>query len=134
MRRPTLNFVVDAVAFAAFALLTATGVLMRYTLPPGSGHSTTVWHLDRHDWGAIHFAIAAFFLAALAAHLVLHWRWIANAIRGRPREGSAWRMALGAIGLLALLALAAAPLLAPVEQREPLGRGPAPHGAAGMPR
>jgi uncharacterized membrane protein HdeD (DUF308 family) len=134
MRRPVWNLVVDAVAFAAFVLLTATGVLMRYALPPGSGRHTTVWDLDRHGWGALHFAIAVVFLAALAVHLVLHWRWIANAIRGRPREGSGWRMALGLIGLLALLALAAAPFVAPVEQRQPEGRGPGPHGAAGFPR
>lgn len=66
MRRPTLNLVVDSVAFAGFVFLTTTGVLMRYVLPPGSGHRTLVWGLGRHDWGAIHFWIATVFLGVLA--------------------------------------------------------------------
>ena len=52
MKRTTQNFVIDTVAFAGFVFLTATGVLVRYVLPPGSGHHTTVWGLDRHEWEA----------------------------------------------------------------------------------
>jgi hypothetical protein len=74
MKRPNVNFAVDCLGFAGFVLLTATGVLMRYVLPPGSGHSTTIWTLDRHEWGSIHFWIAIAFLAVLAFHLFLHWR------------------------------------------------------------
>ena len=51
MNRTWVNFVIDTVAFVAFVLLTTTGVLMRYLLPPGSGHYTTIWGLDRHEWG-----------------------------------------------------------------------------------
>ncbi len=116
MKRPTVNLSVDAAAFAAFVLLTSTGVLLRYVLPPGSGHRTILWGLDRHDWGQIHFWISMAFLACLAIHLVLHRRWIASMTRGRPREGSALRVALGIVGLLALLAAAAAPFFAEVEQ------------------
>ena len=43
MNRTTLNFVVDTAAFVGFVLLTTTGVLMHYLLPPGSGHHTTIW-------------------------------------------------------------------------------------------
>jgi hypothetical protein len=116
MKRPNLNFIVDFLGFAGFVLLTATGVLMRYVLPPGSGHSTTIWALDRHEWGSIHFWIAIGFLAVLALHLFLHWRWIVTLMSGRPREGSGARVALGTVGLAALLALSAAPFLSPVER------------------
>ncbi len=116
MRRPTLNLLIDSVAFAGFVFLTTTGVLMRYVLPPGSGHRTVVWGLDRHEWGAVHFWIAAGFLGVLAFHLFLHWKWILNAVRGRPREGSGARVGLGLVGLLAVLALAAAPLVSSVER------------------
>src|SRR4051794_18528135 len=61
MNRTTLNFVVDTAAFVGFVLLTTTGVLMHYLLPPGSGHRTTIWGLDRHDWGQVHFWISAVF-------------------------------------------------------------------------
>ena len=116
MKRPNVNFAVDCLGFAGFVLLTATGVLMRYLLPPGSGHSTSIWTLDRHEWGSIHFWIAIAFLAVLAFHLFLHWRWIATLMSGRPREGSGARIALGTVGLAALLALAIAPFLSPVER------------------
>jgi hypothetical protein len=115
MKRPTLNFAIDAVAFAGFVLLATTGVLMRYILPPGSGRFLTIWGLDRHEWGQIHFWISFIFLGILAVHLVLHWRWILNVIIGRPREGSGFRAGLGIVGLLGLLALSISPLLSPVE-------------------
>jgi hypothetical protein len=127
MKRPNVNFVVDFLAFSGFVLLTATGVLMRYVLLPGSGHFTTIWTLDRHEWGSIHFWIAIAFLAVLALHLFLHWRWIATLMSGRPREGSGARVALGTVGLLALLTLAVAPFLSPVEREDGSPRWPQAH-------
>jgi hypothetical protein len=129
MKRPNVNFAVDCLGFSGFVLLSATGVLMRYVLPPGSGRSNTVWTLDRHEWGSIHFWIAVAFLAVLACHLFLHWRWIATLLRGRPREGSGARVALGTVGLAALLALAIAPFLSPVERS-----GPGPGSPVALPR
>jgi hypothetical protein len=89
---------------------------MRYLLPPGSGHFSTIWGLDRHEWGTIHFWISALFFLILAFHLVLHWRWLVSVVTGRPREGSGLRVGLGIVGLVAVVALAMAPLLTPVEK------------------
>jgi hypothetical protein len=116
MKRSRLNFIVDALGATGFVFLTATGVLVRYVLPPGSGHHTTVWGLDRHEWGALHFWIAVGFLGALAVHLFLHWRWILSVLRGQPRAESGTRLALGVLGLLAVLALAVAPFYSAVER------------------
>lgn len=116
MRKPTRNLIVDSLAFTGFLLLTTTGVLMRYVLPPGSGRRAAIWGLDRHGWGELHFWIAVGLLLVLALHLVLHWRWILSVVRGRPREGSGLRVGLGLTGLAALVALALAPLLTPVER------------------
>lgn len=127
MKQPTSNLVIDTSAFAAFVLLTSTGVLLRYVLPPGSGRRTTIFGLDRHGWGEIHFWISVAFLALLAVHLVVHRRWIVTMMKGRPREGSGVRVALGLVGLLALLAAAAAPFLAGVEEAP---RGSGRHGGA----
>ncbi len=119
MRKATLNFIVDAIAFVAFVFLAATGVLVRYVLPPGSGHFATLWSMDRHDWGELHFWIAVALLAALALHLLLHWRWIVNMIKGKPREkGGGVRLGLAAIALFALAGLAAAPFFVTVEQTD----------------
>jgi len=127
MKRPNLHFIVDYLGFAGFVVLTATGVLMRYVLPPGSGRSTTLWTLDRHEWGSVHFWIAIAFLAVLALHLFLHWRWIVTLMSGRPREGSGARVALGTVGLVALLALVIAPFLSPVERASGALRTPGAH-------
>ena len=127
MARPKVNFVVDSCGFAGFVLLTATGVLMRYVLPPGSGRFTTLWTLDRHGWGNIHFWLAISLLSVLVIHLFLHWRWIATVVKGRPREGSGARVALGTVGLFALLALAIAPFASPVERSGGELRAPGPH-------
>jgi hypothetical protein len=120
MKRTTLNLSVDA---AAFVVLASTGVLVRYVLPPGSGRRSQVWGLDRHEWGTIHFWIAAAFLAVLAIHLVLHWRWITAVIAGKRSDASGARFGLGAVGLLAVVALAFAPLVSPVERVAPDLRG-----------
>jgi len=89
MRRNDWNFIIDAAALAAFLLLLSTGILIRYVLPPGSGHSLALWGMDRHGWGAIHFWIAVAFLVLMAVHLVLHWSWIACMIHWRRPEGEA---------------------------------------------
>jgi hypothetical protein len=115
MKHSKLNSLVDAISFAAFLFLTTTGVLVRYILPPGSGRFTTLWGLDRHDWGDIHFWLALIFFACLSAHLFLHWKWIVFLFKGKKREGSGVRVGLGIVGVITLLALALAPLLVPVE-------------------
>ena len=108
MRRPALNLVVDAIAFAGFVFMTASGVLLRFVLPPGSGHRTSIWGLNRHEWGGIHYWTAVALLAALSVHVVLHGKWIVHMVRGQQREGSGIRVALGLVALVAILALAAA--------------------------
>jgi hypothetical protein len=114
MNRTRLNLIIDIVAFIGFVALTTTGVLMRYILPPGSGHYSTIWGLDRHEWGGIHFWISLGFFLILAFHLVTHWRWIVSVVKGKPREGSGMRAGLGIVGLVTVIALAASPLVAPV--------------------
>ncbi len=115
MKRTNLNFIIDTIAFLGFVLLTTTGVLMRYLLPPGSGSYSTIWGLDRHEWGGIHFWISVVFFSILALHLVLHWRWIASVVTGKDHEASGIRAGLGIVGLITVIALAVSPLLSPIE-------------------
>jgi hypothetical protein len=124
LNRPNVNLVVDAVAFICAVLLVVTGFLLEYTLPPGSGRLGTegfgagphksillLWGLSRHEWGNIHFWIAISLLTVLSFHLVLHWRWIVAMAKGKPKEGSGIRIALGILALISLLALSLAPFL-----------------------
>jgi len=133
MKRTTLNFLTDAAGFVGFVLLATTGVLVRYVLPPGSGKHTHVWGLDRHEWGAVHFWVSVAFLAVLAVHVVLHWRWVLAVVAGKAAEASGMRFALGVVALLAVLGLAVAPLVSPVqrEHAEPGSRPAAAPDAAG---
>lgn len=124
MKRTTLNYWTDAVAFAGFVFLATTGILLRYQLPPGSGrvesigggrHSaektvSALWGLTRHEWGNVHYYIALALMAVLAFHLALHWKWIVCVTRGKPVEGSGYRLLLGILGLAGILLLATAPL------------------------
>jgi hypothetical protein len=127
MKRTTLNFWTDALAFIGFAFLTTSGILLRYQLPPGSGRMeamgggqralekpvSVLWGLTRHEWGDVHYYVALGLMAVLAFHLVLHWKWIVCVTQGKPVEGSGYRLGLGVIGLVAVLLLAAAPLFVP---------------------
>ena len=110
------NFIVDIFAFICFVFLISTGIILYYSLPKGSGHSNTIWNLDRHEWGNIHFWIAVLFLLILALHFVLHWKWIVSLTKGRPRTNSRNRTAMGLVGLVALVAIALAPIITPVQR------------------
>jgi hypothetical protein len=138
MRKYQRDFVVDGLVFTLFVLLVATGALMKFVLPKGSGESLAVWGLGRHDWGSVHFWIAVGLLSAIALHLLFHWSWISAVVRGRPRELGARRVMLGLVAVAGLLAVAVVPIVSPVRQtgkpaeREmeaqaaPAARAPAP--------
>ena len=115
MKASKKNFIVDIFAFICFVFLVSTGIILFYNLPKGSGHSSTIWNLDRHEWGNIHFWIAVSFLLILALHFVLHWQWIVSLTKGRPLTNSRNRVALGLVGLFALVAIAIAPIITPVQ-------------------
>lgn len=128
-KRITITFAVDVLAFVFFVLLVATGLLTRYALPPGSGSLqgvggpsagerpiTLIWGLTRHEWGDLHFYVAVALMGVLALHLFQHWRWIGARVRGQSEGKSGWRAALGTVGLVAILGIAAAPFFSPKEQ------------------
>jgi hypothetical protein len=116
MNKSTTNFIVDAVAFAAMMLLAATGVLIRYVLPPGSGHFSQLWEMDRHQWGQIHFWIAVVLVSTVALHFVLHWHWVVCMVKGRPGSGSAMRIGLAIVGVLVLAGLVVAPFVGRIQE------------------
>jgi hypothetical protein len=101
MKRVTLNFIVDSVSFLTLLGLTVTGFIIKSVLPPGSGghgrelhggrgigEIKSLWSMTRHEWGDIHFYLAALFIVLMIVHLVLHWTWIKNCFKSilRPRE------------------------------------------------
>jgi hypothetical protein len=129
MNRTKLNLVVDSLALACAVFMVATGFILEYVLPPGSGRLGTeghgvgpggmhrpiqlLWGLTRHEWGDVHFWTALILMATLSLHLVLHWRWIVSVVKGQRPEGSGIRVAVGILAFVSLLALAVAPFVSP---------------------
>ncbi|HBQ60079.1 MAG TPA: hypothetical protein DD671_10775, partial [Balneolaceae bacterium] len=75
MRKHTQNVLLDVCLFVGFIGLIATGIILYFVLPPGSRQDTFAV-LTRHQWGDIHFWIAAAFTAFIALHLTLHASWL----------------------------------------------------------
>ncbi|MBN1510966.1 MAG: DUF4405 domain-containing protein [Phycisphaerae bacterium] len=92
MRRSSLNLLIDALATLVMLALIATGLVVRYTLPAGSGGhgrggGLVLWGLDRHGWGDVHFWLAVAVGVLMVLHVALHWRWVCATIRHVLRRG-----------------------------------------------
>ena len=130
MKRSSLISLIDVLAFISFLFLIATGLLLEFVLPAGSGglesHGggrgagnrlvTLVWGLTRHEWGTIHFWVSITFLIVMGLHLFIHWRWIVVSFKGKNQRESHLQAFIGLAALLGLLALAMALILGPKEQ------------------
>lgn len=77
--------VVDLIGALLLLALAASGGVLHWYLPPGSGHAEggrlpkMLFGMTRHDWGDVHFVLSLVFLAVMAIHLWQHRAWI----RGR---------------------------------------------------
>ena len=110
MRRNTLNFITDAVTLLVMLAMIASGLLLRYVLPPGSrgGSGLSLWGWTRHDWGDLHFWLAASLAALLLVHVALHWSWVCTTVKRFVRPDAplvcTWRRNVYGGALVALLA------------------------------
>ncbi|MBL7112525.1 MAG: DUF4405 domain-containing protein [Bacteroidales bacterium] len=117
-----LNIIIDTVAFIEFVFISTTGLLVKYTLPAGSGHYATIWGLDRHEWGNLHFWVCIAFLATLMIHLILHWKWIFFRLRGKKSDDSGIRFGMGIFGFVMLIIVGLIPMFSSVEYESRPGR------------
>lgn len=110
MKRNTLNFWIDIVTFVVMISLMATGLLIHYVLPPGTGgggnrEGLTLWGWGRHDYGDIHFYLALALIILIIIHIWLHWSWVCVTIKNMLgiKSYSRSRHALYGVFLLVLL-------------------------------
>jgi hypothetical protein len=118
LTKSAANVIVDTVALMAFVVLAASGALIHYTLPPGSGHFRTLWGLDRHQWGDLHFWIAIVLVGLMVLHVYLHWSWVVHVVKGSRPERSSLRVALASVLGVSLGIVAGLPFFAEVESVE----------------
>jgi len=112
LSRTSINFTIDLLIAACFVGLIATGTVVHYVLPAGSGHSHALWSLGRHDWGDMHFWLAVTAIALALLHVALHWQWVcvttcrlARAGHGAPSAPDrAKRMSAAFIAIVVLTA------------------------------
>ena len=97
--------VLNLALYLSFCAMTGTGLMMAYRLPPGSqgGRGLTVAGLRRHEWGDIHLALSFAFVALIAVHLAMHWKWLVR-VAGRESPARIW-LGLGAGALIILMFL-----------------------------
>ena len=130
MKRATWITLVDILAFVTMLLVIATGFLLRYELPHGSGslgHGegrgggnrpvSLIWGMTRQEWGSWHYWLALGLLAVMAAHLFIHWRWIVVSFKGREPRDTRLQALLGMAAAVGLLLLALAPFFSPHQQK-----------------
>jgi len=78
MQRQILNFAIDTAGLVLMLAMAATGLLLKWVLPPGSrgGQGLQLWGLTRHAWGDVHFWLALALVLLLFIHIALHWAWV----------------------------------------------------------
>ncbi len=115
---PRVNIVLDLVGAFLLSSLAATGALLIWKLPHGSGRGyaggVTWLGLGRHEWGDVHFWIALAAVALVLIHVTLHWAWV-RAVWPKlvhSRSGAA-----GLVVLAIMAAVVSAPFLVPVDAR-----------------
>jgi Domain of unknown function (DUF4405) len=113
MASSTIIKITDFLSFVALTLMISTGTLLEFTLPPRSGRDE-VWYLSRHEWGDIHFYLSVGFLLLMTVHLFTHVKFIKSVMTGKASTENNYRVAVGILGLIALISLAFAPVVSPV--------------------
>lgn len=110
LKNPLMR-VTNLLLYLSFCGLVGTGSLLAWKLVPGSqgGHGLTVLDMTRHQWGDIHFWMAAVFVAAALTHLILNWVWLKKI----ASSGKLWRLAAGlAAGAILIFGIYALPVKA----------------------
>jgi len=99
--RTSTNFWIDLVSLVVMIGLAATGGLIHFVLPAGTGHFYALFGWNRHDIGQVHFYLAVAAILLLALHVLLHWSWICCVIakmagKAAPsqRSQTMWGLAL----------------------------------------
>jgi hypothetical protein len=88
MSRTLLNFILDSLLLAAFAVLIWSAVVVRFVFPPGtSAAGWMLWGMGYDQWISIQFAMVAILALGVLIHVMLHWTWVCGFIAARFGRG-----------------------------------------------
>lgn len=89
-RRATVHLWLDLTASVVLVLVAASGIVLRWGLPPGRGRAfdAAVLGWCRHDWRELHVWVAAGFLLLVVVHVALHWSWVRAMLWPRRRPAA----------------------------------------------
>jgi hypothetical protein len=104
--RTATNFWIDVVSLVVMVGLAATGGLIHYVLPAGSGHFYELYGWNRHDIGQVHFYLAVVAVGLLALHVLLHWGWVCCVVGNAVGRAHLSKRAQTGWGLVLLLGIA----------------------------
>jgi hypothetical protein len=122
MSRTPLNFLLDSLLLAAFAVLVWSSVVVRFVFPPGtSAAGWLLWGLSYDQWISLQFAMVAILALGVLLHVMMHWNWVCGFVAARLARGKKAKLddgtqTLYGVGLLIVifnvlgLAIAAAAL------------------------
>jgi len=113
IRKHTQNVIVDSLSLFCMIILTITGIMIHYKLPKGIKEAT-VWGLQRHDWGELHFWVAVILLLAITVHLLLHTPWIKGVVSPKKDEIKKVKLVAYSITFILILTIGLTALLSPV--------------------
>ncbi len=90
-----INFWIDILAFLTFLICTVSGWALMAIRPGEHGAQTgllsseVLWGISRFEWMNLHNLIGWIFVALVAVHLVMHWRWVVRACSSTSSSGLA---------------------------------------------
>lgn len=100
--RVAVSRVLNALLWTVFCAMSGTGLLLAFRLRGGGGGRMSALGMSRHEWGDWHTWLSYAFLALIAIHLALHWRWFWQVAAKRR----SWPLIAGiGAGLVLMLAL-----------------------------
>jgi hypothetical protein len=121
IRKAVWNFLIEGLTLLVLMAMVATGLMLEFRLPSGSGGghggvALAQLGLTRHEWGDIHFYLSLAFMALILIHLYLHWRWIWGLVKGSGKVNPQVRVWSFMIATAAFLIMAAIPWMLPITE------------------
>lgn len=84
MSRTIVNFLLDSLLLATFAVLVWSAVVVRFIFPPAyASRGWTLWTMSLDQWMSIQFAMVAILALGVLIHVMLHWSWVCGVIAAR---------------------------------------------------